>query len=298
MKPRTIRHYIKEALRSLVVNRLMSFASILTVASCIFIVSLIYLLTVNVDFFLQQIEGNVSIMVFVDENVSADEILEHVYPHISAQPQVRRVEFLSRDAALEDLMEGLEGSERAFEMLRLRNPLRHSFIIDLRDLRYHAEMILFLEEMPEIANIGEFGEATDILTSVRDIVQVASLVLIVILAGIAIVLIMNTIRITVSTRQVEIGIMKYVGATDWFIRWPFVLEGLLIGFLGGLIPALACRFGYQYLLGAVENIAWLNFIDFLPGEDIFIYVMPLAIGLGILIGLIGSLVSVRRYLKV
>jgi cell division transport system permease protein len=97
---------------------------------------------------------------------------------------------------------------------------------------------------------------------------------------------------------VEIGIMKYVGATDWFIRWPFIIEGLLIGFFGGVIPALLCRFGYERVVEMVESIPWLNFIEFMPGEDLFMYVMPLAVVLGIFIGLIGSMVSVRRYLKV
>jgi len=130
------------------------------------------------------------------------------------------------------------------------------------------------------------------------VVQLASFVLIAILALIAVVLIMNTIRITVSSRQVEIGIMKYVGATDWFIRWPFIIEGLFIGFFGGLIPALICRLGYQWLVGMIESIEWLNFLEFMPGEEILVNVMPLAVGLGVLIGLIGSAVSVRKYLKV
>jgi cell division transport system permease protein len=296
MKPRTIRHYIKEALRSLVVNRLMSFAAILTVASCIFIVSLFYLLAANIEFFLSQLEDNLSIMVFIDEELHPDE-LSPLYDRIMAMPQVRNMEFINRDDALDDLIENMPGG-MMFETFRRDNPLRHSFIIELQDLRYYDEIHRLLSETPEIANIGEFSEAAEIMTTVRDIVQFTSLVIIIILGVIAVVLIMNTIRITVSTRQVEIGIMKYVGATDWFIRWPFIIEGLLIGFFGGVIPALLCRFGYERVVGTVANIPWLGFIEFMPGEDLFMYVMPLAVALGILIGLIGSMASVRRYLKV
>jgi len=296
MKPRTIRHYIKEALRSLIVNRLMSFASILTVASCIFIVSLFYLLAANIEFFLQQLQDNISIMVFIDEEVSAD-ALSPLHQRITVLPQVSAIEFVSRDDALEDLITEMWGRE-SFLQFRLDNPLRHSFLIELVDLRYHEEMIILLEAMPEIAHIGDFGDEVDIIRTVSDVIQVTSFILILILASIAVVLIMNTIRITVSSRQVEIGIMKYVGATDWFIRWPFLIEGLLIGFLGGLIPALVCRFGYERVVSMMADIYWLNFIEFMPGEDIFMYVIPLAIGLGVLIGLIGSVVSVRRYLRV
>jgi cell division transport system permease protein len=297
MKPRTIRHYRKEAFRSLIINRLMSFASILTVASCIFIVSLFYLLAANIDFFLSQLEESLDIVVFIEEDVPAGE-LSPLRQRILNLPQVSDVGFIDRTDALEDMITQLEGGEEVFGIYREDNPLRHSFIIVLRDLRFHDELTLTLLGMPEIAHVGDYGEMATIMTTVRDIVQVASLALIIILAGIAIILIMNTIRITVSTRQVEIGIMKYVGATDWFIRWPFVIEGLLIGFFGGLIPALLCRFGYERVVEIIEDVPWLNFIEFMPGEAIFMYVMPLAVGLGIIIGLIGSTVSVRRYLKV
>lgn len=297
MKPRTIRHYIKEAFRSLVVNRLMSFASVLTVASCIFIVSLFYLLAANIDFFMQQLEETLGIMVFIDDDVSAEDI-PALRARIIALPQVRNIEFISRDDSLREMLDDFGGQGRAFASLWYDNPLPHSFIIELNDLRYNDEVVLFLEGLPEIGSVGDFDDYVEIITTIRDVVQVASLILIIVLAGIAVVLIMNTIRITVSSRQVEIGIMKYVGATDWFIRWPFIIEGLLIGFLGGLIPALACRFGYERVVAILEDTPWLDFIDFMPGEDIFMYVMPLAIALGVFIGLIGSAVSVRRYLKV
>jgi len=276
----------------------MSFASILTVASCIFIVSLFYLLAANIDYFLQQMEGNISIIAFVDDDVPADVMQNQVLPRLENMPQVQSVIFISRDQALRDWLQGLEGGAEAFESLLLNNPLPHTFEIYLYDLRYHEEAMVILQGMPELNLNHELGSTVEIMTTVRDVVQITSLVLIGVLALIAVVLIMNTIRITVSSRQVEIGIMKYVGATDWFIRWPFIIEGLLIGFIGGMIPALVCRFGYNWLVGVIEGIEWLNFLDFMPGEDIFVYVLPLAVGLGVLIGLVGSAVSVRRYLKV
>ena len=298
MKLRTIRHYIAEAFRSLIINRLMSFASILTVASCIFIVSLFYLLAANMNYFLQQMEGNINIVAFVDDDVPAHVILNQVHPRLVGMPQVRSVNFIDRYQALEDMLNDMEEGAEAFESLRISNPLPHTFEIFLYELRDHEAVMVALREMPELNVRNDLGATAEIMTTVRDVVQIASMVLIAVLALIAVVLIMNTIRITVSSRQVEIGIMKYVGATDWFIRWPFVIEGLLIGFIGGMIPALISRFGYGWLVGVVEDIEWLNIFDFMPGEDIFVYAMPLAVGLGVLIGLVGSVVSVRRYLKV
>jgi cell division transport system permease protein len=275
----------------------MSFASILTVASCIFIVSVFYMLAANIDFFLSQLEESLSVVVYIDEELPVSELTPLLH-RIRALPQVRDVEFIHRDEALEDLIVSMPGGVTQFESLRQINPLRHSFDIELRDLRYHDELVHALEEMPEIASVRDFGEVAEIMTTIRYIVQIASLALILVLALISIVLIINTIRITVSTRQVEISIMKYVGATDWFIRWPFVIEGLLIGLFGGLIPAVLCRLGYDRVVEIIESVAWLDFIEFMPGEDMFIYVMPLAIALGVLIGLIGSVFSVRKYLKV
>jgi len=297
MKLRTFGHFLKEALRSMVVNRLMSFASILTVASCIFIVSIFYLIAANIEYFLTQLEDSLSIVIFIDEDFPTAE-MPSLHQRLGNLPQVQRAEFINRDDALEDFIRDLPGGEAGFNRLREYNPLRHSFIIEMVDLRYHDELVHALEAMHEVANIGDYGDLATIMTTISEVVRLVSFIMIIILAGISIVLIINTIRIAVSSRQVEIGIMKYVGATDWFIRWPFVFEGLLIGFLGGLIPALVCRLGYNRVVYGISNIYWLDFIDLMPGESIFRYVVPLAIVLGTIIGLIGSMVSVRKYLKV
>jgi len=275
----------------------MSFASVLTVASCIFIVTMFYVIAENIDYFLEQIEGNLSITVFIEEEVLFDSMIT-LRERILAMPQVNTVDFTHREDALEGQIEGMEGGEEAFGSLRYNNPLRHSFEITLHNLRYYDEMIVILRETPEIGRVADIGDTAEIMVTVRGVVRFASFVLIAVLALIAVVLIMNTIRITVSSRQVEIGIMKYVGATDWFIRWPFVIEGLLIGFIGGLIPALIGRMGYGWVVGLIDGIAWLNFLDFMPGEEVFALVIPMAVGLGVLIGLAGSAISVRKYLKV
>ena len=136
------------------------------------------------------------------------------------------------------------------------------------------------------------------LTALSTVVQVISFILIVILGVVAIVIITNTINITVNARRTEINIMKYVGATDWFIRWPFIIEGVLIGFIGGSIPAVITWAGHDWIVGAIGGIQDLSFIDFLPRYQIFALLIPFALGLGTVIGLVGSGVSVRRHLKV
>jgi len=119
-----------------------------------------------------------------------------------------------------------------------------------------------------------------------------------ILGIISIIIITNTIRITVNARQSEINIMKYVGATDWFIRWPFVIEGMLIGLIGGAIPAVIAWFGYGTIVTRLAAAPYLNFIVFLSEDEIFMYVLPFALILGTVIGLLGSSWSVKKHLKV
>jgi cell division transport system permease protein len=182
----------------------------------------------------------------------------------------------------------------------LNNPLRNSFTVELTDLVFHDEVeraILNLTHygVAEVHSAAEFARSLSTLSS---IVQLVSLALVLILAAISVIIITNTIRITVNTRKTEINIMKYVGATDWFIRWPFVLEGMIIGLLGGIVPALLCWFGYSRIVNAVGGIPQLAFIEFLSEDHIMTYVIPISVILGVFIGLFGSITSVKKHLKV
>lgn len=299
MKLSTIRYYFGESVRSLIKNRLMSVASILTVASCIFIVSVFYCVAANVDFFLSQLEGSIEVAVFVDEDLTPEEV-RALSEKIQALPHVITARYVSSQEALEEYSETLD-DKKILEGFENDNPFRRSFNIEIDDLRYQTDVIQALEGMQSegIGNVRHSQGVADIALTVSNVVRAVCVVLIFILATISIVIITNTIRITVNARKTEINIMKYVGATDWFIRWPFVIEGVLIGLLGGLLPAVICWLGYNRVIILIrEGLPILNFIQFRPGYDIFAYLFPFAMLLGVLIGMIGSLVSIRRHLKV
>jgi len=299
MKFRTISYYLGEAFRNMVRNRLMSIASILTVASCIFIVSVFYCVAANVDFFLNQLEGSMQITVFLREDLSTEEV-QLVLDKILAVPYVTGAKYVPSQQSLDDFAQTLD-DPRILAGLERDNPFRRSFDIDIVNLVHHDEVILALEALEPfgISRISHAKEVVDMVRAVSNIVRVISLMLILILGILSIVIITNTIPITVNARKAEINIMKYVGATDWFIRWPFAIEGVFIGLIGGILPALLVWAGYTGVIERIkQGLPVIGFIQFMEGNEIFSYLFPFAVLLGMVIGLTGSSLSIRKHLKV
>lgn len=298
MRPRTIRYYFREAFRSVVRNRLMSVASIFTVASCIFLVSVFYILAAHFESFVRQMEDTVNIVVFIDDDLPAGGILQ-LESMINNIPQVASLTYVTREEALDDLHDWVDDPAVLYG-LELDNPLRNSFVVELTDLAFEEDVYLaLLNLVPHgIANIRRAAALGPILVTLSNVVQVISLLLILLLGVISVVIIMNTIRITVNARRHEINIMKYVGATDWFIRWPFVIEGAIIGFIGGIIPSGIVWLGYGRVAAAVGAIPELTFVEILPADEVFVFLFPFAMAMGTIIGLVGSTTAVKRHLKV
>jgi len=298
MKLRTIKYYIREAFGSIIMNRLMSVASIFTVTSCIFIVSVFFILSSHVSYFVRGLGDALGIVVFVEDDVSYNDA-QLLQNRIANIPNVTDVRFISSEEALEDLRNRFGPDAAVLDGINPED-LRRSFAIETLDVSYHDQVERTLNTLAPygIASVRNDSDLARILTTVSDVVQIISILLILVLGIVAIVIITNTINITVNARRTEINIMKYVGATDWFIRWPFIIEGVLIGFIGGLIPALVSWLLHDHVIGVFGGIQELGFIMFVPRYVIFAQLFPFALGLGTLIGLIGSGVSVRRHLKV
>jgi len=276
----------------------MSVASIFTVASCILIVSVFFILGSHVSFIVQQLGDSLGVVVFIEDGTT-DLERNTLERRISEIPQVTGVRYISADTALLELRENM-GDPPFLRGLENRNPLRSSFEVELVDIDYQEQVVHALEGL---ANYGMGGILRDeelgrILGTLSDVVNIITLVLILILGIVAVVIITNTINITVNARRTEINIMKYVGATDWFIRWPFIIEGVLIGLIGSAIPAFLAWLFHDRIIGALGGVQDLAFFQFLPRHLIFAQMLPLALFLGVGIGLIGSVVSVKRHLKV
>jgi cell division transport system permease protein len=299
MKFRSIRFYFEEAFKSIVRNRLMSVTSILTVASCILILIFSYCLALNVDFMLEQFENSIGISVYLNDEATAEQI-EGLRENILAMPEVDEVVFISAEEALESLAEdvGNEGMKSAYAD---DNPLPRSFTVTLTNVENQGAVLTALEGMTEqgIEEVVDAEEVIRLLSGVNQIIRAISVIIVLVLGVLSVIIIMNTIKLTVNNRRNDIGIMKYVGATDWFIKWPFIIEGIVIGVIGALVPMALASLGYGSIIAFMENmIHQIVSLELKQSYEVFPSLMPVMILLGIFIGALGSVLSMRKYLDV
>ena len=304
MKLRSLRYYLREAFISLFRNRLMTLASIITAASCVFILIFSLGLAMNIDYMLSQLEGSLSLTADIDDDLPATDTLA-LFEVIRNMPNVESVRYISADQALESLREQWEAAGRShlLDGLEYDNPLPRSFSIALYNIAYQDSVLHELHEFRRqglLVDIRYDQEIISAIVTISNGIRVVSIVLILFLVVLSSVIIMNTVKLTVNNRRAEITIMKYVGATDWFIRWPFIIEGMLIGLIGALIPISISWAGYQALLQRLHTTLQMlqDLFVFRTGMELFSFIMPIALMVGIGVGVLGSIMSIRRYLRV
>lgn len=300
MKFSSIKYYFKEAFSGLLKNRLMTAASIATVAACIFIVTFSYCIISNLQYVLTQLEDSIGIAVFLNDDLSAEEI-NNINEQISAIDHVSQVIYISPDDALKELKKEWDEDGDILDGFDSEtNPLSKSFEISLDGIEYQKDVLSKLQDMEGVRNIKHAQSETEILMKVNKGLSIVGIVVITILGIISVVIIMNTIKISVYTRRNEINIMKFVGATDWFIRWPFIIEGMLIGTIGSAIPMAVSWPIYGKAIEMIYNYVpiFKNMVKFKFSIDIFSVLLPVSLVAGILLGVIGSVSSIRKHLKV
>lgn len=299
MRFSSVKYYIHEGFTGLLKNSLMTVASIATVAACIFIVSVSCCLIANMRSMLTQIENNIGISVFLDDNLSADSITM-ISDQIKNTKHVSSVTYISPDEALAELKKEWKADDILSGFDGTNNPLSHSFEISIDGIQYQKDVISAIQKINGVRNIRNAQNETDILLKLNKVISAVGFLAILILAVISVVIITNTIKISVYTRKTEINIMKYVGATDWFIRWPFVIEGVLIGIMGAIIPLAISWPLYDKCVSLVyEHLPFIGDIaHFLSGYAIFSVLIPLCIIAGMLLGVIGSVTSIHKHLNV
>jgi len=299
MRFRSIRYYVKEAFKSIKRNSLMSLACIITVASCIFIVSLSYCLAANINYILKQVENELSVAVYLDDEISADEVTQ-LYNTLKTLPYVESVEYTTPQEILEKFGEKMGGTEFT-ESFGGDNPMPRTLTVYVTGAEYTNEVIDSIRILSNrgIEKIRDDADISGTFTAINKVVNVICVLIIAILAVISVVLITNTIKLTVNSRKNEINIMKYVGATDWFIRGPFVVEGILIGLIGAIIPLIIFYLSYGALLEAASKVPLImDLVELLSAASVFVVLSPVSILMGVLLGVLGSVTSIRRHLKV
>jgi cell division transport system permease protein len=295
MKARTFVRHVREGWKSLGRNGWMSFAAVSAVTVTLFILGIFLLLAMNVNHVAQMIEDQVEIRVSLE--LEADEsVIRRVEHRITAMPEVSQVEFISKEEGLKQLEEDL-GDASLLEGIE-ENPLPDVFRVETFEPQQTKAVAANIEQFDGVDNARYGEEFTDRLFNVTKTVRNVGVVLIVLLGLTAMFLISNTIRLTILARRREIEIMKLVGATNWFIRWPFFIEGLLIGLLGAILPSAVLLFGYYSITTKLVTQFELWFLDLLPMYPLAFQVTALLLGIGTIIGAMGSFISIHRFLKV
>ncbi len=299
MKFRSVKYFFSEAVSGVIRNRLMSIASIGTVAACIFIIAISYCALVNVDYMLTQIEDSIGIAVFLDNDLKSEQILA-INDELTSIDHVESVSYISPEDALNDLKKSWNADDILSGFDETNNPLSSSFDILLDDISYQSEVVNEIQQIDGVRNIRSSETETQFLVKINSFLSLFGSVLIIVLAAISIVIITNTIKLSVFTRRTEISIMKYVGATDWFIRWPFVIEGIIIGLIGAAIPIVIAWPLYNKLVELIyQHIPMItSIVTFKFGIDIFSVLLPVSLAFGALLGVLGSTISLRKHLNV
>ena len=295
MKLQTSEYFIQEVFRSLRRNNWMSFASIGTVAVSLFVLGVFLLLVLNMNRMASALESQVQISVYLEDELSADDRRD-IASDIEALQGIESIRYISKDEAKARLEDRLGDQKYLLDALGDKNPLPDSFevVVKSPDLVETAATAIARMDGVEEAKYGQ--DVIEHLFAITRLIRIFGLVLMVLLAGATLFIISNTIRLTVFARRKEIAIMKYVGATDWFIRWPFLLEGMVLGFVGGVIAAVALRSFYAAMAAKITDT--LTFFPLMPQYPSMNYITVALLLTGMAIGALGSALSLKRFLKV
>jgi len=295
MKIQTIEYYFREVILSMIRNRWMTFASIGTVAVSLFVLGVFLILVMNMNKMASSLESQVQISVYINDNLP-EQGRKEIERMTRDMKSVTAIKYVPREEALKILRERLGENKKILDALGESNPLPNSFLVTVKsadDVKKTATLIADLYGVEEV-KYGQDVAAN--LFELTHLIRFFGLILMGLLLFATVFIISNTIRLTVFARRKEIAIMKYVGATDWFIRWPFILEGVGLGTIGGGVSALALRSFYSAMIEKIyESLAFFPMVEQYPFMN---YLTIALIVAGILIGILGSTVSLKRFMEV
>ncbi len=302
MRISTIVYAFKQGFKNIWNNLMFSVASIATMSACIFLFGLFFSIVVNFQYIVRNAESNVTMTVFFDEGLDQGRINE-IGEEINARDEVVQVNYISAPEAWNSFRdEYFNGSDAAAESFQGDNPLAKlsSYEIYVDKIENQDELISYIEGLSGVRVVNSSESATQTLSTFNRLLGYVSVAIIVILLAVSIFLISNTISVGISVRSNEIAIMKLIGATNFFVRAPFTIEGLILGLVGSAIPL-----GLVYVLyGKTVSFVLTRFhilndiVQFLDVKQVFAVLLPVGLVLGIGIGFVGSRFTIRKHLKV
>lgn len=294
-------YLVKQGFKNLWNNRLMSLASIGVLISCMLLIGAALLLSINVSSVVDAVEDQSEAIVYLNDDIS-DAAIEEVRDGIISTDKVATIEFISKEDALRSMMESLGDDGILFDAYKEENNLPDSFRVTFHDVSELGETVAFIEGLDGVYSVSALTEVAEVITGVKNMAYVGGTIIIGLLIAVSLMIIGNTIKITVFSRRREVNIMKYVGATNGFIRLPFIVEGISLGVISGGLSYLIIYYAYDYLVKWVssQSATWFSQIisDLVPFSAVSDYLLIGFIGGGAFIGLFGCVAFIGKHLKV
>lgn len=301
MRISTINYSVKQGAKNIRRNKMFSLASIATMGACIFLFGLFFSIIMNFRYIVDNVEKGVAITVFFNKDATEDQI-KKVGDQLDARAETYNVKYVSADDAWAKYKaDYFKGNEDLMEGFTQDNPLAGSahYEVYMNNVSKQEKVVKFAERLEGVRKVRRSDTVAKTLTSANRLLWYLSAGIVLILLGVSIFLISNTVMMGITVRRQEIAIMKYIGAKDSFVRLPFIIEGMLIGLIGAIIPLTILFFLYRKAVSyIVTKFALLNnIIEFLPVQDIYQYLLPIGLALGVGIGFVGSFFTIRKHLR-
>ena len=288
-------YFIRQGLRGLSSHRFFTFAAIGIIAACLIVTGSVALVAVNLEYNLNQLMAENEILAYVEEEYSEEET-EKVGETLRDVPNVTDCTFVSREDALDSYLDGLEDDTLNTDLPA--TVLRDRYIIHVEDIAILASTIEQVEAVEGVAKVSAAIDVANGFITVRNVAAGVALILLGVLLVVSFFIISNAIKMATINRAEEIAIMKIVGATNAFVRWPFVVEGIVLGLTSAIIAGLL-QFGiYSLLVKAVSGFSYVQLITLLPYRQLALLVSLAYLGIGLLVGVFGSLITIRKFLRV
>ncbi|MBR1478248.1 MAG: permease-like cell division protein FtsX [Lachnospiraceae bacterium] len=299
MKINTLLYTIRRGFANLFHNKWYSLVSVATIAACLFLLGLFYCIVVNIQNTVLKAEEGVAVTVFFEEGTSEAEE-EKIGQDIAARIEVSKVEFHSADEAWAEFGPAYFGED--YQEGFPENPLEgmENYSVYLSDVSMQDALVTWLESIPEVRKVNYSAVTATTLSSINQLIAYMSVGMIAVLLGVSVFLISNTVSVGIQMRKEEIEIMKYIGATDFMVRSPFVLECMIIGLIGAAIPLGINYLIYDYIMNNLAGsfTSVISFLKLVSIDEIFRILTPVSLGIGVGIGFLGSITTVGKHLRV
>ena len=295
MMSNKMKYYLGQALKSIAKNRITSVVSVTTGVATMFILGIFLILTLNISGIAEQFSRDCEIQVFISDDCDENEYVQ-IGEQINSIEYVAEAVMYTKEQIFQEMKTRLGEKANILDGLENDNPYRNSFKVSLSDLTYVAQVTENLQKIEGIERVSDVQSLANTIIKVVDGIKSISLWLVLILCVVTAFIVSNAIKVSVFARRKEINIMKYIGATDAFIRWPFIIEGIIIGLLGAIVSFIIIWIVYSRI--PTEVSTYFAFFKLIPFENMALTIIGVFAGVGSVIGVSGSVMSLRKHLRV